>query len=64
MSETERKLRDAYLLWREKKTLKNFRRMLRDGFTGGFIVWRMWIVIRHTWIDGRYEEIYNERWTN
>lgn len=63
INKDEELLRDAYIQWRAKKSIENFRRILKDGFSGGFLVWRIWRVIRNTWINGRYEELYKERWS-
>lgn len=55
------KLRNAYLLWRRKKSIKNFKLMLRDGFTGGVLLWRIWRVIKNT-LSGKYENLYEKYW--
>jgi hypothetical protein len=55
------KLARAYFLWRKKKSICNFKRMLKDGFHGGFIVWRAWRVIKNT-LSGKYEKLYQEYW--
>lgn len=57
----EEKLALAYFQWRKKKNLKNFRRMLSDGFIGGCKLWRAWRVIKNT-VSGKYERLYQEYW--
>lgn len=55
------KLGLAYMQWRKKKNIYNFRVMVRDGFTGGNALWRCWRVIKNT-ISGKYEGLYLEYW--
>lgn len=57
-----KKLALAYIEWRKKKSIKNFKRMLSDGFSGGnCLVWRTWRVIKNT-VTGKYERLYQEYW--
>lgn len=35
------KLALAYIEWRKHKNVKNFKRMLNDGFRGGWLPWRI-----------------------
>lgn len=57
----QEKLAKAYMEWRKKKSFKNFKRMLADGFTGGWLVWRIWRVVWNT-MSKKYEKLYQENW--
>jgi hypothetical protein len=60
MSKDKKKWFIAYTLWRKKKNLYSLKCMIRFGFTGGNYLWRIWRIFKHTWIDGRYEKLYEE----
>ena len=57
----QEKLARAYFEWRKKKSFTNFKGMLKDGFRGGFIIWRIWRVIKNT-VSGKYEMLYQKYW--
>jgi hypothetical protein len=57
----QEKLALAYFEWRKKKNLKNFKRMLSNGFHGGRMYWKIWRVIKNT-LSGKYERLYQQYW--
>lgn len=47
----------ALVAWNEKKSLKNFIQLYKDGFdTNAFFGFKIWRIIRNT-ITGRYKNI-------
>lgn len=56
------KLAMAYKAWRSNKSFANFFRIVEDGYTGGWYIWRIWRTARNI-LSGRYEELYRRFWT-
>lgn len=50
--------------WVKKKNFKNFCQVYKYGFTYKHLwnrpLWRVWRIIRNTWINKNYQIIYNE----
>ena len=53
---------DAVDAWNKKKNLKNFYGVYVNGFRFKHLwqrpLWRVWRVIRNTWINKKYQLIY------
>ena len=58
---SQQKLMTAYLSWRKKKSIKHFSILVRDGFSGGLLVWRTGRVIKNI-VSGKYERLYEKYW--
>lgn len=56
------KLAMAYKAWRSKKSFTNFFRIVEDGYTGGWYVWRIWRTACNI-LSGKYEALYHRYWT-
>ena len=50
------KMFDAVITWRKHKNLTNLKRLVKDGFQGGRIYWRLWRILINS-LSGRYRKI-------